>query len=174
MFFFFIVESAEQVQRIMAPFTRAPAAVASPWAGMRAGGVRAGVAALQRAVGAPEAGSRAAESNFVQARALGSAGEQGFGAAAGGRRSAAAAAAAVTGRGREFGAGTRRAGAAGLGVRGFHASGAKLAKVKDPYSVLGVSKSASAKEIKRAYLMKVRSLPWCRSSLPAAIKSLPS
>ncbi|KAJ1482259.1 DnaJ domain-containing protein [Baffinella frigidus] len=123
---------------------------------MRAGGVRAGVAALQRAVGAPEAGSRAAESNFVQARALGSAGEQGFGAAAGGRRSAAAAAAAVTGRGREFGAGTRRAGAAGLGVRGFHASGAKLAKVKDPYSVLGVSKSASAKEIKRAYLMKAK------------------
>ena len=145
----------------MAPLSRASAAVASPWAGMRSVGVRAGVAALRRAVGAPEAGPRAADPNFVHARAGGFAGEQGFGAALGARRSAVAAA-AVAGRGLEFGAGTRRAGAAGFGgwasVRGFHASGAMRAK-KDPYSVLGVAKSSTPQEIKKAYHQKVRALP---------------
>jgi len=139
----------------MAPLSRG--AVGSPWAGMRSVGVRAGVAALRRAVGAPEAGPRAADPTLVHAaRAGASAGEQGFGAGLGTRRSAPVAA-AVAGRGLEFGAGTRRAGLGGwASVRGFHSSGAMRAK-KDPYSVLGVSKSASAKEIKKAYLMKVES-----------------
>ena len=115
---------------------------------------------MRRAVGALEAGPRAADPNFVHARAGGSAGEQGFGAAFGARRSAVAA--AVAGRGLEFGAGTRRAGAAGFGgwasVRGFHASGAMRAK-KDPYSVLGVAKSSTPQEIKKAYHQKVPALP---------------
>lgn len=167
----------------MAPIARASSAAVLPWTGLSAAGVRASIAALRRAAAdGPATGTRASPQCFEEARGASIAGDRKGGAAGGEMR--ASAPAAVAGRGRPFGDRFRRASAAGFGrwapsvqsgARAFHASGPAggggLRAKKDPYETLGVPKSATVKEIKKAYLMKARARP--HAPLPRERSSVP-
>jgi hypothetical protein len=166
----------------MAPIARASCAAVVPWTGLSAAGVRA-IAALRRAAAdGPATGTRASPQCFEEARGASIASDRKGGTAGGEMR--ACAPAAVAGRGRPFGDRFQRASAAGFGrwaasvqsgARAFHASGPAggggLRAKKDPYETLGVTKSATAKEIKKAYLMKARTRPHARHCPASAAAS---